>query len=268
MSAPFRITLIQVNADVTALTAVGDKIEHGQHEIDEVCRLAAKLLKLDVSGQTKAEPGIIVQRGDKGWRIAAHQGRLRVHKSMSLFDDFWTADRPEDILQLPPFKGSAANTSPAQQRSSHAPRKGGSGTMRAVGEVAGLFAVALVLVWVGLRFGLPQHRLSDLPPDVTIVTSAEERASVFAAVAGSYATGNGKAPGNTLVVISSDGQVSLGAIGKDGKPTPPRIQEQARAGRRGSIACVITSFGIIAGIAPPETVKVNNFQYRRAVTTP
>ena len=267
MSAPFRITLIQVNADVTALTAVGDKIEHGQHEIDEVCRLAGKLLKLDLSGQTKAEPGIIVQRADKGWRIAAHQGRLRVHKSMSLFDDFWTADRPEDLLQLPPFKGSP-HTSPAQQRSTHAPRKGGSGTMRSVAEVAGLFVVALGLVAVALRFGLPQQHLSDLPPDVTIVTSAEERASVFATVAGSYATGNGKAPGNTLVVISSDGQVSLGAIGKDGKPTPPRIQEQARAGRRGNIACVITSFGVIAGIAPPDSVKVNNFQYRRAVTTP
>ena len=264
MSAPFRITLVQVNADVTALTAVGEKIEHGQHEVDEVCRLAGKLLKLDLAGQTKAEPGIIVQRGDKGWRIAPHQGRLRVHKSMSLFDDFWTADRPEDILQLPPFRGSAT-TSPVQQRSSHAPGKSFQ-TVRAVAEVAGLFGVALVLVAIGLRFGLPQHRLSDLPADVTIVTSAEERANVFATVAGSYATGNGKAPGNTLVTISADGQVSLGAIGKDGKPTPPRIQEQARAGRRGSVACVITSFGVIASIAPPETVKVNNFQYRRAVT--
>ena len=232
MSAPFRITLVQVNADVTAVTAPGEKIEHGQHEIDEVCRLAGKLQKLDMSGQAKAEPGIIVQRGDKGWRIAPHQGRLRVHKSMSLFDDFWTADRPEDILQLPPFRGSAnAHTNPVQPRGSHAPRKGkgGSGTVRAVAEVAGLFAVALVLVAIGLRFGLPQHRLSDLPPDVTIVTNAEERANVFATVAGSYATGNGKAPGNTLVIITADGQVSLGAIGKDGKPTPPRIQEQARA---------------------------------------
>ena len=44
----------------------------------------------------------------------------------------------------------------------------------------------------------------------------------------------------------------------------PRIQEQAKAGRQGDIACIITSFGIIAGIEPPEAVKVGNFQWKKA----
>ncbi|MEJ1973056.1 MAG: hypothetical protein WDM96_11535 [Lacunisphaera sp.] len=48
------------------------------------------------------------------------------------------------------------------------------------------------------------------------------------------------------------------------KPTPPRIQEQARAGKRGNIACVVTSFGVIAGIAPPDAVSVGRFQYKKA----
>ena len=56
----------------------------------------------------------------------------------------------------------------------------------------------------------------------------------------------------------------LSAIGKDGKPTAPRITEQAQAGRRGSIACIITSFGIIAGTEPPEVINVGRFQYRKA----
>jgi len=30
------------------------------------------------------------------------------------------------------------------------------------------------------------------------------------------------------------------------------------------MACVITSFGIIAGIAPPDTVNVGRFQYKKA----
>ena len=141
----------------------------------------------------------------------------------------------------------------------------GSSPLRSIAEVVGLFAIAVVLVAVGLRFGLPQKRLSDVPDDVTIVTSASERAEVFAAVAGSYSTG--KTAGNSLVVIQADGRVRLGAIGKDGKATPPRIEELARAGRRGSIACVITSFGIIAGIAPPDTVNVGRFQYKKAPVT-
>lgn len=261
MSATYRITLVQLKADASAVGGASDKIEHGTHPVEEIVRLAGKLLQLDLSS-TRAEPGIIVQRGDKGWRIGIHQGRLRMHKSMSLFDDFWTADSAAALADLPPFQVAAG---PAP-RPTHAASTGRRhGTVRTVLEAAGLFAAALVLVAVGLRFGLPQRRLSDLPPGVSIVTSSDERANIFKTVAGVYSTG--KTAGNSLVVISEDGQVSLGTIGKDGKPSKPRIQEQARAGRQGNIACVITSFGIIAGIEPPEAVKVGNFQWRKAPAT-
>jgi hypothetical protein len=261
MSATYRITLVQLKADASAVGGASDKIEHGTHPVEEVVRLAGKLLQLDLSS-TRAEPGIIVQRGDKGWRIGIHQGRLRMHKSMSLFDDFWTADSAAALADLPPFQAGAG---PAPRTSHAAPAGKRHGTLRTVLEAAGLFATALVLVAVGLRFGLPQRKLSDLPPGVSIVTSSDERANIFKTVAGVYSTG--RTAGNSLVVISEDGQVSLGTIGKDGKPTKPRIQEQARAGRQGNIACVITSFGIIAGIEPPEAVKVGNFQWKKAPAT-
>lgn len=261
MSVPYRVTLVQLTADATALAPSGDKVELGNIQAEEIYRLAGRLLKINFSANPKAEPGILVQRGDKGWRIAVHQGRLRMHKSMSLFDDFWTADHVDDLAELPPFRGSAgASPGPVSHASSGSP--GRYQTLRTVAEAAGLFVVALVLVAVGLRFGLPQRKLSDLPPGVVIVSSAVERAEVFAAIAGSYSTG--RTPGNQLVVISPDGRVSLGTIGKDGKPTPPRLQEQARAGRQGNIACVVTSFGTIAGIAPPDEVKFGRFQWKKA----
>lgn len=261
MSLTYRTTLVQLTADASALAPAGDKVELGNIALDEICRLADKLLQLDLSTATKAEPGIIVQRGDKGWRIAVQQGRLRVHKSMSLFDDFWLADTAADIANLPPFRGHDQADDPGPARQSGAPA-GHFQTLRTVGEVAGLFVLALILVAVGLRYGLPQKRLSDLPPGMMMVTSAEEQASVFASIAGSYSTG--RTPGNKIVIITPDGQVSLGAIGKDGKPTEPNIQEQARAARQGNIACVITSFGVISGIAPPETVKVGDYPWKRA----
>ena len=261
MSVTYRITLVYLAPDASAVAPASERLEHGNHPLEEVIRLAGKLLKVDTSVSPKTEPGIIVHRNDRGYRIAAYQGRIRIHKSVSLFDDYWTAETPAEIASLPPFqaKASSGNSRPPIRV-----RGAGKGTspLRSVAEVAGLFAVAVILVAIGLRFGLPQKRLSDVPDDVTIVTSPEERASVFAAVAGSYSTG--KTAGNSLVVIQSDGRVQLGAIGKDGRATPPRIQEQARAGRRGSIACVITSFGIIAGIAPPDTVNVGRFQYKKA----
>lgn len=259
MSATYRITLIQLKPDAAGVGAASDKIDHGTHPVEEIVRLAGKLLQLDLSN-SRAEPGIIVQRGDKGWRIGIHQGRLRMHKSMSLFDDFWTVENAAGLADLPPFQTAAGAPAPRATQTSSAPRR--HGAVRTVIEAAGLFAAAVVLVVVGLRFGLPQRKLSDLPPGVSIVTSADERAEIFKTVAGVYSTG--RTAGNSLVVISPNGEVSLGTIGKDGKPTKPRIQEQAKAGRQGDVACIITSFGIIAGIEPPEAVKVGNFQWRKA----
>ena len=258
MSATYRITLVQLKPDAAGVGNASDKIEHGTHPVEEIVRLGGKLLLLDLSN-TKAEPGIIVQRGDKGWRIGVHQGRLRMHKSMSLFDDFWTADDPAALADLPPFQGGSS----APQRSTQATAAPSRyGAVRTVIEAVGLFAAALVLVAVGLRFGLPQRRLSDLPPGVAIVTSSDERDTIFKTVAGIYSTD--RKPGSQLVIITADGQVSLGTIGKDGKPTPPRLQEQARAGRQGNIACVVTSFGVIAGIAPPDEVMFGRFAWKKA----
>jgi len=75
MSATYRITLVQLKADASAVGSASDKLEHGTHPVEEIIRLAGKLHQLDLSS-TKAEPGIIIQRGDKGWRIGVHQGGL------------------------------------------------------------------------------------------------------------------------------------------------------------------------------------------------
>lgn len=262
MTGPYRITLVHLTADASAVAPASERLDHGGNQpLEEVIRLTAKLLKVDTSASAGTEPGIVVQRGDKSYRIAAHQGRIRVHKSVSLFDDFWTVDTPVELANLPPFHPTSPSSGSRPPMRTRAQAKQSS-PLKSAAEVIGLFAVAVVLIAVGLRFGLPQKRLSDLPDGVIPVNSPAERASIFATVAGSYATG--KTPGNSLVIIQPDGRVLLGTIGKDGKPSAPRIDEQAKAGRQGNIACVITSFGIIAGTEPPEAINVGRFQYRRA----
>ena len=264
MSTTYRTTLVYLTADASAVAPASERLELGNQSMDDIVRLAERLLKIDTSVSPKTEPGIIVHRNDRSYRIAAYQGRLRLHKSVSLFDDYWTADSAADLANQPPFQASA---NVAAGKSTTRARAGAktANPLKSVLEVAGLFAVAVGLIAVGLRYGLPQKRLSDVPDDITMITSADERAQVFASVAGSYSTGKGA--GNSLVIIRPDGQVLLGAIDQDGKATPPRIQEQARAGRRGNMACIITSFGIIAGIQPPDTVNVGRFQYKKAPTS-
>lgn len=258
----YRVTLVQLTSDASAVLPASDRLELGNLSLDEIIHLAGRLSRIDLSAHPKVEPGIIVHRGERSYRIAVHQGRLRLHKSASLFDDFWTAETAANLGSLPPFQFGSSHSRASATTRTRPGTKGRASPLRSILEVVGLFAIAVVLVAVGLRYGFPQKRLSDVPDDVTILTNAEEKAAVFATVAGSYSTG--RAVGNSLVIIRPDGQVLLGSIGKDGKPTPPRLQEQARAGRRGSIACVITSFGIISGIAPPDTVNVGRFQYKKA----
>lgn len=265
MSAPqYRVTLVQLNSAATALGAPGDRLELGQVAVEEIFQLAGNLLRVDVSGNPKAEPGIIVQRGEKGWRIVTHAGRLRVHKSTSLFDEYWTVDTPEGLGNLPPFAGSTGSASPKPGRSHSNPTQRLQ-VVRTVAEVAGLFALGVVLIMVGFWYGLPHRKLSDLPADVVVVTADSERSSVFTAMAGSYVTGKVKKPGESFVTITSDGQVTVGTIGKDGTPGTPRIQEQAMAARKGNLAAVVTKFGVIAEF-PPDAVNVGSIRWRKLMT--
>jgi hypothetical protein len=191
-----------------------------------------------------------------------------MHKSTSLFDEYWTVENPQGLAQLPPFiAGSAAPISTKQPARGHAAAPKDFKVLRSIAEVAGLFALGVVLIMVGFWYGLPHRKLSDLPPDLVVVTADNERASVFNAVAGSYATGFGKKPGESIVTITPEGRVFLGTIGKDGKPAAPRIQEQARAARKGSLAVIVTSFGLIAEF-PPDAVNVGtlNSHWRKLMT--
>ncbi len=66
----------------------------------------------------------------------------------------------------------------------------------------------------------------------------------------------GENPVSKLSRLRRRGHVSLGTIGKDGKPGAPRLQGQARAARKGSLAAIVVpSIGVIAEI-PPDAVNV------------
>jgi len=263
MTSPYRVTLLQLKADLSAPGAPTDKIDLGPQTLEEIFALAGKLQKLEVPAQTKLEPAIIVHRGEKGWRIVAHRGMIRMHESTSSIDDFWTVDSPKNLGNLPPFRhGTAGRDSgePGSWGGAGAPRK--RSAVRTAFEVLGLIGLGVVLIAVGLWYGVPHRRLGDLPPNVIVVNTSPDRENLFGTVAGTYATGRN--PGDAILVITPEGRVSLGAIGGDGKPiTPPRIEnEQAKAGRKDSAACVITSFGIVAA-TEPNAVKVGRYRWPR-----
>jgi hypothetical protein len=262
MSAPYRVTLLQLKPDLSGAGAPSDRVDLGVKTPDEIFSLAGKLLEIKVPPQAKTEPAIIVQRGDRGWRIVAHSGLIRMHESTSPLDDYWTVDAPRGLAQLPPFRGGSSGpfaNSRGQSRPPSSRRK--HSVLRTFVEVAGLICVGVILLVVGLWYGVPHKHLRDVPDDVILIKSSDESESVFKSVAGTYVTG--KKPGDGVIIISPQGQVMLGALDESGRPiTPPRLSEEARAGRRNQSACVVTSFGIIAA-GDADSVIVGNFKWKR-----
>ena len=262
MISPYKVTLLQLKADLSGTGSPTDKIELGPQASAEIFALAGKLLKIIPVGQPTPEPAIILRRGEKGWRIAVHNGLLRMHKSASAFDDYWTVHTPEGLGELPPFRSN--NSTPpisTKSRPGASPSVSRRSTWRTVAEVTGLIGTGVVLLAVGLWYGVPHRHLGDVPADVVILTSPDERETLFKTVAGTYFSG--KKPGDSIIVITAEGQISLGALGRNGQPiTPPRVAEAARAARRKSAACLVTSFGVIS--APePDALMMGNFKLKR-----
>ena len=261
MISPYKVTLLQLKSDLSGTGTPTDKIELGPQTPEEIFALSGKLLKITPTGQPQPEPAIIVRRGDKGWRIAVHNGLLRMHKSASAFDDYWTVHTPEGLGELPPFRSGHSNPPISARSRSSSHSSSHRSTWRTVAEVTALIGAGVVLLAVGLWYGMPHRRLGDVPTDVVMLNSLDERDSLFKTVAGTYTSG--KKPGDSIIVITAEGQISLGALGRNGQPiAPPRVAEAARAARRKSAACLVTSFGVIS--APePDALVMGNFKLKR-----
>lgn len=261
MISPYKVTLLQLKADLSEAGAPTDKIELGPQTPEEIFDLAAKLLRIVPTGQPTPEPAIIVRRGDKGWRIAVHNGLLRMHKSASAFDDYWTVPSPAGLGDLPPFR--SGNSTPPISTKSRPGSKSSSGRSgwRTAIEFTALISVGVILLAVGLWYGVPHRRLGDVPADVVILTSLDERETLFKTVAGTYSSG--KKPGDSVIVITPEGHMSLAALGRNGQPVaPPRIAEATRAARRKNAACLVTSFGVIS--APePDAIMMGSVKLKR-----
>lgn len=260
MSYTFQVTLVGLNADVTAvLGADAEKIDLGQLTLAELQVLAGKLRALDPATTRAADAGIIVRRGEKGWRISNHPGQLRVHHSTSSLDDYWAASSADSLAELPPFRVAATEELAVKQAKFATARRGGP--LRTVAEIGGMLVLAVACMAIALYFGTPRRRLSDPPDTVIVVKAPEEVREIFAKVAGVYATGTTK--GNSIVTITTDGKVTLAMLDKDGKAREPaRLVTQAKAGRKSGVPCVVVpGLGAIT-VAPPEGVDVNAYRWK------
>ncbi len=253
MSRPFHITLLHLNADVSAVDPASDKLELEHLSAREFFKLAGRLQKL--APPASADCALIVRLGAKGWRVVAHEGQLRVHHGTSAFEDYWTVKDVAGLADLSPFALEA--------EAEEAEESSGWQSMLGSGlKLAAMLVAGLALMAVSLWFGLPHRKVRATPADVVLLSGGQESEQVFNSLAGTYVSGRNL--GDMAVTIQPDGGVSIGAIGKDGKVIrPPRIEEVARAGRKQNQACVVTTFGIFSA-GEPDTVTIGTARWRRA----
>ncbi|HYC72839.1 MAG TPA: hypothetical protein VEB66_16630 [Opitutaceae bacterium] len=260
MSYTYLVTVVGLDPAVAAVTTADHKEELGHLEVDKVFALIERLQSVDPAAARKVDAGIIVRRGDKGWRVNAHHGQFRVYHSTSSLDNYWTAADVKTMGELPPFRAAVTE----QLASKRGVRLGGGrpgGLLRTVGEIGGLVAVAVVLMGVAVYFGTPRRKLSDAPAGFQPASTAESQ-EVFARIAGIYTTSS--KPGANVVMINPDGRVIFSLIGKDGRPvSPPKTEEQARAGRIGNAPALHTSYGLIT-LENQQAVKVGAYEWKRA----
>lgn len=260
MSYTYLVTVIGLDPAVSAVTTADHKEELGHLEVDKVFALVERLRNIDPAAARKVDAGIVVRRGDKGWRINAHHGELRVFHSTSSLDNYWAASDINGLGELPPFRQAMAEQL-AKSGSVRLSAGRSGGLLRTVGEIGGLLVVAVVLMGVAVYFGTPRRKLSDAPTGFQTVSAAESQ-EVFSRIAGMYSTS--RKPGSDVVMINPDGRVIFSRLGKDLQPVrPPRIEEQARAGRLGNTPALHTSYGVIT-LENQEAVKVGAYEWKRA----
>lgn len=253
MSGKFHITLLRLKADLSAVDPASESVDVGAVSAKEFFRLAALLLKL--SPPLASNAAMIVRIDGKGWRVVAHEGQLRVHRGSSAFEDYWTIPNVAGLADLAPFAIEAeAETA---EKSTALAGLIGSGL-----KVFVILGLGLAVMGVSLWFGIPHRKVRTVPSDLTLLTAVEDQVKVFHSMAGTYISGRN--PGDAAVTIQPDGSVWLGTIGRDGKIVrPPRISEEAQAGRRQNLYCVVTTFGIFAS-ADADSVSVGSASWRKA----
>lgn len=260
MSYTYLVTVVGLDPAVSAATAADHKEELGHLEVDKVFALVERLQKIDATAARKVDAGIIVRRGDKGWRVNAHHGQLRVYHSTSSLDNYWAAADVKALGELPPFRAAVTEQLASKGGARLAAGRPG-GILRTIGEIGGLLVVAVILMGVAVYFGTPRRKLSDAPAGFQPISGSESQ-EVFSRIAGTYVTGN--KPGNSVVMIAADGRVTFSRIGSDLRPvSPPRLEEQARAGRLGNAPALHTSYGVIT-LENQQAVKVGTSEWKRA----
>jgi hypothetical protein len=259
MNVTYRVTLVQLTADASAL----EPVDETPGELDEVApgdleKLLVNFARLDASAFPEANPAIVIRRLGRAWRVTPGNKILTFHDGLETIAPSHALDPAGIIAAIDPAHDAA--TSKAEETpvdSAATPRRRPKLTNT---QALALLVSGLVLLAAGLWFGLHEENINAVPDDVVALTTPAEIAAVFTAAAGQYLTP--VSPGNGVLTLTPAGHFSFATLDPEGVPLPTTYEEEARAGRRNGKPCVITTVGLIE-IVDRDTVLYNEITWRR-----
>ena len=266
MNVTFRVTLVQLTADATAL----EPPDHTPRELGELSPAALRPLlenfaRLDTAGLPDANPAFVLRHHGRGWRVTPGNKTLTFHDGLDALAPSIALD-PAGILAAidpahdPATAPDAASAIPADPSARPSRR-----LILSPAQAITLLVSGLVLLAAGLWFGLHEDDINAVPDDVVTLTAPDEIKTVFTAAAGQYLTP--VSPGNGVLTLTATGHFSFATLGPDGRPLPTTHEEQARAGRRNGQPCVITTVGLVE-IVDHDNLRYNDIVWHRSAVPP
>lgn len=260
MNVTYRVTLVQLSADATALEPVHfTPRELGEIAPAELEKLLANFSRLDVNAQPDADPVIVIRRHGRGWRITPGNKSLTLHDGLDALSPSLPLDPAGILTAIDPSHDPAAAPTAGESAPASDPAPRSRFNLSPPQAIA-LLVTGLALLAVGLWFGLHEDDINAVPGDVVALTAPDEIKTLFASAAGQYLTP--VSPGNGVLTLSSTGHFSIATLGPDGQPLATTYEEPARAGRRHGQLCIITTVGLIA-IVDRDTLHYNDIVWRR-----
>ena len=266
MNVTFRVTLVQLTADATAL----EPPDHTPRELGELSPPALRQLlenfsRLDTATLPDANPAFVLRHRGRGWRVTPGNKTLTFHDGLDTLAPSIALDPAGILAAIDPSHDPAASLGEEAAIPADASARPRRRLNLSPAQAVVLFVSGLALLAAGLWFGLHEDDINAVPGDVVTLTAPDEIKAVFTAAAGQYLTP--VSPGNGVLTLTATGHFSFATLGPEGRPLPTTHSEQARAGRRNGQPCVITTVGLVE-IVDRDTLGYNDITWRRSAVPP
>jgi hypothetical protein len=251
----FKISTLYLDPDGRHAGLQHGSVSRGEMDVAAILALLEKFQSVDALEMIDVDPQIIAAGRDSKVIIRSNRKKLFVYNAENMNEAAIEMTPAEVVRKL---EGGRPAPSAAEEAAQlPGPPAAPETSHPGVGYALLAFAVLINVYTVFSLFSKPPQ--IDDKSDVVYVTDASEIARKQQAVAGTYATGQGK--GNRILIIGGDGSLQYSEIGAPGNPPP--WTGTYRVGSRNQKSCLSVAGASVIDVVDPNTLIYYRDTFRR-----